>query len=245
MNGPGQRLSPEQEERLARYRAGAMSEAERAAFEREVLASDALSGELYAEGSLDSVRASDPARAGDAAGVPARAGPAEAPDARGRAGAAAGGVAGATPRPGARVTPLRPHARAAWPLALAAAMVAVAAGVMVATRRPGPEAPVPGAPGVMRGEHGEARLLRPGDGEAADSARFVWTRVPRADVYRIEVYDDEGRLVSAGIARDTLVEAFHLLPDTVRAGLWRVVPVAADGTELTASGPEPFRLAAR
>ena len=52
-------LTPEQEERLALYRAGAMSAAERVAFEREALASDALSEALYAEVSLDLVR-SDP-----------------------------------------------------------------------------------------------------------------------------------------------------------------------------------------
>lgn len=46
-------LSPEQEERLARYRAQAMPAAEREAFEREVLANDALAEALYSEQLLD------------------------------------------------------------------------------------------------------------------------------------------------------------------------------------------------
>lgn len=50
-------LTSEQEERLGRYRAGRMSEAERAAFEREVVASEALGEELFAEAVLDEVRA--------------------------------------------------------------------------------------------------------------------------------------------------------------------------------------------
>jgi hypothetical protein len=59
-------LSADQEERLARYRAGTLSAAEREAFEREVLASDALAEALYSEQSLESVRVAParPARAG-------------------------------------------------------------------------------------------------------------------------------------------------------------------------------------
>lgn len=44
------------EQRLARYRAGAMVEAERRAFEAEALADDALAEALYSELSLDAVR---------------------------------------------------------------------------------------------------------------------------------------------------------------------------------------------
>lgn len=51
------RLTPEQEELLARYRAGAMPADERAAFERQVVASEALSEALYAEVSLDALDA--------------------------------------------------------------------------------------------------------------------------------------------------------------------------------------------
>jgi hypothetical protein len=49
-------LSPEQEERLARYRAGAMAPEARAAFEHEALADEALAEALYAEVELDAVR---------------------------------------------------------------------------------------------------------------------------------------------------------------------------------------------
>lgn len=47
------RPGPQQEERLARYRAGAMPASERAAFEREALADDALAEALYSEESLE------------------------------------------------------------------------------------------------------------------------------------------------------------------------------------------------
>lgn len=46
-------LSDEQQLQLARYRAGDLSESEREAFERDVLASDALSESLYSEQTLD------------------------------------------------------------------------------------------------------------------------------------------------------------------------------------------------
>lgn len=48
-------LTPDQEERLARWRAGAMGGAERTAFEREMLASDTLAEAAYREASLDAV----------------------------------------------------------------------------------------------------------------------------------------------------------------------------------------------
>ncbi|MFN8588202.1 MAG: hypothetical protein U0704_10430 [Candidatus Eisenbacteria bacterium] len=55
MNAPGP-LDDRSEELLARYRAGAMTAAERAAFEREALADDALSEALYSELALDGFR---------------------------------------------------------------------------------------------------------------------------------------------------------------------------------------------
>lgn len=54
MNEPGP-LDDRREELLARYRAGALSEAERAAFEREALGDDALAEALYSELSLDAI----------------------------------------------------------------------------------------------------------------------------------------------------------------------------------------------
>ena len=59
-------LPPGVEERLARYRAGDLTPDDRAAFEREVLADDALAEALYAELSLDAVSARE------APAVPAR-----------------------------------------------------------------------------------------------------------------------------------------------------------------------------
>ena len=53
---PTEPLSPPEEERLARYRSGAMSEPERAEFERGILRSDALAEMLYSEQALDAIR---------------------------------------------------------------------------------------------------------------------------------------------------------------------------------------------
>jgi len=53
-------LTDEQELQLARYRAGAMSSPERAAFEQALLASDALAEALYAEQSLDRASRGEP-----------------------------------------------------------------------------------------------------------------------------------------------------------------------------------------
>lgn len=58
----GDRLTPEQEEQLGRYRAGALPAAEREAFEREVLADPDLAEALYSELSLDAVATARPGR---------------------------------------------------------------------------------------------------------------------------------------------------------------------------------------
>jgi hypothetical protein len=55
-------LTPADEERLARYRASAMSAGERQAFERDTLASDALSEALYREEALDALGRDAPRR---------------------------------------------------------------------------------------------------------------------------------------------------------------------------------------
>ena len=86
-------------------------------------------------------------------------------------------------------------------------------------------------------------------GPAADSAAvivepgavFVWSRDGRAELYRIELFDETGQLLGGAVTRDTTVPADAVVPDTARAGTWRVVPVSAGGTELPASEPKSFR----
>jgi hypothetical protein len=55
MNRTRRPLTHAEEERLARYRAGTMTPEARGAFEREILADDALSEALYSELALDAV----------------------------------------------------------------------------------------------------------------------------------------------------------------------------------------------
>lgn len=74
-----------------------------------------------------------------------------------------------------------------------------------------------------------------------EGASFSWPRDGRADVYRVELFDASGELLAGAITRDTVVPAPPLVPDTARAGSWRVVPVSAGGEELPATPPRGFR----
>jgi len=107
-----------------------------------------------------------------------------------------------------------------WPIVVAVVLVAIGAGWMAWTvLRPVPR---PIEPAI--------------DGNALDVtdslARFTWPREPRADVYRLEVYDLSMHLLAGAIVRDTSAPAHAVLPDSARAGRWRVVPVTPGGTEL-------------
>ena len=63
-------------------------------------------------------------------------------------------------------------------------------------------------------------------------ARFTWNRDPRANLYRLELYDPTSNLLAAALLRDTTVLASAVLPDSAHIGVWRVVPVSPGGTEL-------------
>jgi hypothetical protein len=189
-------LSPGAEERLARYRAGAMDPAEREAFEREVLASDALAEALYSEQSLDDVR------------VKAR----------------------------------RPTALHG--VAVAAGVLAVAAAALL-WPRPAPDGRPP-APEVLRGEETPgvaARLIEPLGTLSGPPERFLWSRDPAAELYRLEVFDASGELFTAAVLRDTFVTAAAVGADSLRSATWRVVPIAADGLERPAQTAARFEVA--
>jgi len=114
-----------------------------------------------------------------------------------------------------------------WPLYAAGLLLAAGAVVMYFVSRP---------PAVPKNEAGlTAAGIRALAGEGAlegPDARFTWSRDPRADVYRLEVYDLTSHLLAAAILRDTSVVASAVLPETSRAGVWRVIPVSPGGTEL-------------
>lgn len=112
-----------------------------------------------------------------------------------------------------------------WPFVLAVLLVVAAAGVLYFVSRPAPPQPVVPAGRATRGM----------SSLAGDSARFVWSRDPRADIYRLEVYDLSSRLLAAAMLRDTTIPASAVLPETAHAGIWRVVPVSRGGTELPPS----------
>ena len=109
-----------------------------------------------------------------------------------------------------------------WPIVIAVLLVAVGAAWMAWTAmRPVPRPIEPTIPGDAI--------------DLSDSlARFTWPREPRADVYRLEVYDLSLHLLAGAIVRDTSAPARALLPDSAHAGRWRVVPVTAGGVELPA-----------
>ena len=119
-----------------------------------------------------------------------------------------------------------------WPLLLAALLVVAGGLAMFFVTRP--RAPVQTIDASQARARAGAGVL-----EGAD-ARFTWSREPRADVYRIEVYDRSAHLLAAAVLRDTSVLASALLPDTARAGIWRVVPVSVGGTELPPTGHQRF-----
>ncbi len=122
-----------------------------------------------------------------------------------------------------------------WPLIAAVVLVVAGAVTFFLVSRP-PSPPVNEAGLTAAG----IRALA-GDGLlAGPEARFAWSRDGRADVYRLEVYDLGSRLLAAAVLRDTSLLASAVLPDTAHAGVWRVVPVTAGGTELPPTATSRF-----
>jgi hypothetical protein len=118
-----------------------------------------------------------------------------------------------------------------WPLYAAGALVVIGIVAMYFVMRP--TAPPPTQTTGSAPRTSEGRLEGP-------DAKFAWSHDPRADVYRIEVYDASSHLLAAAVLRDTSILASALLPDSAHVGMWRVVPVSAGGTELPATAGKPF-----
>ena len=96
-----------------------------------------------------------------------------------------------------------------------------------------PKAEAPAEPPASAPDSADV-LVEPG-------AVFSWGRVPRADLYRIELFDETHQLLGGAVTRDTTVPADAVVPDTSQSGSWRVVPVTGGGTELPASRRGHFR----
>ena len=207
-------LSPELEERLARYRAGGMDEPERAAFESEVLANDALAEALYREVSLDALLPHE-AQARAAAPGPGPTGVVQA-HARRR---------GVLPLPLARLL-----------LPVAAVLVAISSVVLWSGRHR-PDAPLDEA---LRGGSGALVLLEPAGSLDQPPRVFRWSRDPGAASYRVELYDAHARRLGTVVTADTVVALGALSRAPVAAGEWRVVALGADGLERAARARAAF-----
>jgi len=94
----------------------------------------------------------------------------------------------------------------AWPSWRSAALAAtvllsVALGVSLARQRPS-------APEPERGAAGQLRLIAPrGEVGAAEAGRFMWSAVPGAFRYDVEVLTPEGKVLLAASTSDTAMAA--------------------------------------
>lgn len=135
----------------------------------------------------------------------------------------------------------RPTPSRAPLFALAAAAIAVVAAVLLWPRMQ--QTTTPPSLETLRGESaaaGVAEPLEPLGSLAGPLTQFRWSRDPQADSYQLEIYDTSGHVIAAAFVRDTLVPAVTLGVDTLRAGSWLVVPIAADGAERQHHPPANF-----
>lgn len=128
------------------------------------------------------------------------------------------------------MAPPAPARRTSRALVAAVLLVIAAVIVMWFVTRPAKPAKVTPPGGLLAG----AGLLEGPD------ARFTWSRDRRADIYRIEAYDLSSHLLAAAVLRDTSLLASAVLPESAKAGYWRVVPVSVGGTELPPTPNERF-----
>ncbi len=217
-------LSPEDLDRLARYMSGELAEAERAAFEAELLTRDDLAHAFYSELNLDELLREAAARRPALRPVTSTASerPSEPPTIE-------------------RPTPVIASPRAAWwerllgrrvRIPLAAGLAAVLA---LTLRRPS-------EPPVFRGGERSSRLLAPIGTLNSTPDRFVWTRYPGAARYRLTLQDASFTSVADTIVVDTTLAASAILPPSFTSGMWRITPIRGDGSLLDSSAPAQFHI---
>ncbi|MGH7740986.1 MAG: hypothetical protein ACRENS_03075 [Candidatus Eiseniibacteriota bacterium] len=205
MSEPGG-LTPQHEERLARYRAGAMGDSERAAFEGEALADDALFEALYREGALDAllpIGATAPQASASRAESAKR-------EKRVRERRTWWGMRGSQ-----------------WAWSISMGVVIGAAFSLLVVRRPSVR---PGTE-TLRGGQTSLILLEPVGPVSAAPGRFRWTRQAGAASYRVELFDRRGTRLGTVVTADTSLSVEAFTTTRPREGQWRVVPLGADGLD--------------
>lgn len=219
-------LTPEEAQRLADYLAGRLADAERQAVEQEILSSPAMAAALYEDVGVE--------------GMLEESGGA--------------GIAGVV-----RPLPMRPLAqgqrgwlRVALPIAalLALALLTPRLLRMVwsgledfrfrsATRSatPGPSAEA--AATRPRGLSPSGRIPFP-------PTHFMWTSDPGARLYRLEIQNEEERLIFFRVTPDTAIAIPRKAVswEFVRSASWRVVPLAPSGERMP-SGTMEFEIVPR
>jgi hypothetical protein len=115
-----------------------------------------------------------------------------------------------------------------WPFAAAAALV-LAVGVPIATRAPNDSDPLRFRAGVNAAA---PRLIAPANGAAlVANQRFVWSAVPRATRYMLELLDANGKTVADVVTKDTTAVIAASVSDADRARTtgWWVTATTLDG----------------
>jgi hypothetical protein len=84
----------------------------------------------------------------------------------------------------------------------------------------------------LRGGNGTLAPLEPVGSVSRPPQRFRWTRDSGAARYRVELYDRDARRIGVAVTGDTTLAIAALTREPISAGQWRVVPLAADGSDL-------------
>jgi len=115
-----------------------------------------------------------------------------------------------------------------WPFAAAAALV-LAVGVPIATRAPDDPEPIRFRAGATAAA---PRLIAPASGAALVAGqRFVWSAVPGATRYTLELLDAKGETVAVVVSKDTTAVMAASVSDADRARTtgWWVTVAVGDG----------------
>ena len=115
-----------------------------------------------------------------------------------------------------------------WPFAAAAALV-LAVGVPIATRAPNDPDPLRFRSGANAAT---AQLMTPASGAVlVANQRFVWSAVPRATRYTLELLDANGATVAEMVTMDTTAALTASIAEADRARItgWWVTATTLDG----------------
>ena len=115
-----------------------------------------------------------------------------------------------------------------WPVAAAAALV-LAVGVPIATRAPNDPDPLRFRSGANAAT---AQLMTPASGAVlVANQRFVWSAVPRATRYTLELLDANGATVAEMVTMDTTAALTASIAEADRARItgWWVTATTLDG----------------